>query len=163
MRTGLALLNQESDDAFDDLTTENMGDVHYDVLEMAFESTLVRECLQRPETKDCYALQFIRSFTMGPMDVEIHDWILAADGDVKLVGKVAQAAELFCPAGPVLRLLLMEARQVESLDSQRGGTITVTHASPLLNPDGILIACESCSLAELHCESVNSDYVLTYV
>ena len=81
-----------------------------------------------------------------------------------MVGKVYEAADLLCSGGSLLRLLLSEARRVECLDSERGGTITVQRDSPELGHHGmLLISCEATTLVEVHCEVIGSAHVFTYV
>ena len=90
MRTGLALLNQEADTAFEDVAI-TMGELNYNVRKTSLVSPLVGECLQRNETADCYAVQFMRSFSIGLMDIEVGDWVLAAEED--MVPQKAAASE----------------------------------------------------------------------
>ena len=161
MRTALALVDNEAEHAFDDMAVCS-SEVLTDMTSAAKNSTLIQECFGREETRQCYAVQFIRSFNLSLADIEIGEWVLCVEGPLRVVGRVSEIAELFCPTRTYLRMLLIEAHIVLGLDETAGGAICIDRATPCLSEQGLLISCESCSFSELHVEQSDSEYIFTY-
>ena len=115
-----------------------------------------------------YAINFLRSFRRGTVEVEIGDWIMVSSNGVHLLGQVAEMAQLFMPGGFVVRLLLGSDWEVNPEEARTvgNGMIRIVANRPCFSVEGSVIALEMCEIEETHVELLETErgmeYVFTY-
>ena len=129
-------------------------------------SPLVSTLLRDPSMTGLHAVQHLAMFQRGLVTVKLNDFIytssLICATHKCIVGQVVEMVEAFLATKSVIRIRLEKVRVVESLDSSRGGVITLNASDPCV--DCMPVCIEDCVVSELHTwlDLTTGQYTFTY-
>ena len=118
-------------------------------------SDLCNTCLKhRDDTCNMYAIRFLRSFTRGPVEIRVGDWLLLTkpDDGRQYAAYVVEIAEVFIPGCSLMRINVSEVRETDGVDDTRGGVITVCRKKPPLL-EFMVVNVEYVEIQELYCDA----------
>jgi len=110
-----------------------------------------------------YAIRFLRSFTRGPVEIRVGDWLLLTkpDDGRQYAVLVVEIAEVFIPGCSLMRLNVSEVRETDGVDGTRGGVITVCRKKPPMLA-AMVVNVEYVEIQELHCDArLSEQYTFT--
>jgi len=106
------------------------------------------------------ALRHLLSFQKGTVNIRLAEFILASVDGGLVVGQVVEIVEAFTIGASVIRIRLDNAREVNAVDTERGGVLSVPAAQVCKACAPICV--ESAAMCELHAWLEGGMYTFTY-
>lgn len=132
--------------------------LEYDLVSAAKRSVLVS--VLRWDITGLQAVRHLLSFQKGPHSIQLGHFILASEGDRRVVGQVAEIVEAFTIGASVIRIRLDRAREVGPVDTERGGVLSVLESQVCIDCSPMRV--ESTTMCELHTLLEHGMYTFTY-
>ena len=160
MRSALLLLEKSvdiQDDGF-----EYSSELRFDLTPQRIaQSTLLSSVAAADVERwqSVHATRHVRSFERGSLEVRSNDWVVVTRNGQSCIGRVGEMVEFVAHGGRFTRMLLHDARPVQSFDAMSGGILRVSTSVAAVEH---VVPVESSSFHELYCDGAEHDGELRY-